>query len=134
MNINFVVKKKEVSSLPQNDPDKHWNAFLNTNVIWSYMTYLRLREYGYNDIGYSSNIIPGAINVGTPSILGMATIQKNSAGHRDTIFVAIKADKLYSKTAHLNIVQSPDQAIRSAYALHNPLAATRSRAKKNIEA
>jgi len=125
MHINFIIIEGKYDHYPE-DPDLNWNFFHTTNTIWSYLTYVRLKQQGYPDIGYSTRIVAGAINVGTPAALAAAFNQNHSnerANPRDTVYVAIRADKLSCSAAQIQIVQSPDQAIRlnnAYYVTHWP--------------
>jgi len=121
MYINFVVLGDDYKNFP-NDPDNNWNFFTRTNMIWSYLTYLRLKEYGYPNIGFSNKIVIGAMNVGTATILGGAKFEKHQ-NQKETIYVVIRADKLYASTSNVCVVQSPEHSFKyknSYYINHWP--------------
>ena len=108
--INFVVLGNEYREFPR-DPDKDWSFFTRTNMIWSYLTYLRLNEIGYPNIGFSNKIVCGSINVGTSAILSSSKIE-NSKNCKETIFIVIRADKLYSLSSNISVVQSPEHSLK----------------------
>ena len=121
MHVNFVVKGDNFHRFPD-DPDENWSFFTKTNMIWSYLTYLRLKKFGYPDIGYSNNIVSGAVNVGTASAMGIAGFKK-SHDYNKTVYVVIRADKYYASSKHLSVVQSPEHALKyrnSYYITHWP--------------
>jgi len=121
MHINFVVRGEDYHQFPK-DPDKNWRFFSSTNMIWSYLTYLRLKKFGYPDIGYSNEIVSGAVNVGASSAMSIAGFKKGNR-YKDTVYVVIRADKYYASSTHLSIVQSPQHALKyknSYYINHWP--------------
>ncbi|MBP3193941.1 hypothetical protein [Natronogracilivirga saccharolytica] len=121
MHINFVVKGDDYHRFPV-DPDKDWQFFTKTNMIWSYLTCLRLKKFGYPDIGYSNNIVSGAVNVGTASAMGIAGFHY-TPDYKKTVYVVIRADKYYASSKHLSVVQSPEHSLKyrnSYYITHWP--------------